>query len=226
MVLYTRFCKNMAEFNLLRSIPKGKRNVAARASAKTAEHIRISREYGQMYFDGPREYGYGGFSYDGRWKSVAKEIVSHFRLRPGDRVLDVGCAKGFLVKDLLALGIDAFGVDISDYALMHCEPEVIGRLHLGSANSLPFPAGSFAAVVSINTIHNLPRDLCLAALVSIERLAPGKGFVQVDSYLNADQKAIFESWVLTAMYYDYPAGWQQLFLEAGYTGDWFWTIVD
>jgi len=216
----------MAEINLLQSIPKGKRNVAARANAKTAEHIRVSREYGQMYFDGPREYGYGGFYYDGRWKAVAREIVSHFRLRPGDRVLDVGCAKGFLVKDLLALGIDAFGLDISNYALMHCEPEVIGRLHLGSANSLPFPDGSFAAVVSINTIHNLPRDLCLAALASMERLAPGKGFVAVDSYLNSDQKATFESWVLTAMYHDYPTGWQQLFLEAGYTGDWFWTIVD
>lgn len=97
----------MAEINLLRSIPKGKRNIAARADAKTAEHIRISREYGQLYFDGPREYGYGGFHYDGRWKSVAKDVISHFSLRPGDRLLDVGCAKGFLVKDLLALGIDA-----------------------------------------------------------------------------------------------------------------------
>ena len=217
---------HMLEINLLRSIPKGKRNIAARASAKSAEHIRISREYGQMYFDGPREYGYGGFHYDGRWKSVAKDIVAHFGLSPGDRVLDVGCAKGFLVKDLLALGIDAFGVDISSYALLHCESEVIGRLHLGSADRLIFPDGSFDAVISINTIHNLPRDRCLAALSSIERLAPGKGFVQVDSYLNADQKAIFESWVLTAMYHDYPEGWQQLFLESGYKGDWFWTIVD
>ena len=170
----------MAEINLLKSIPKGKRNIAARASAKSAEHIRISREYGQMYFDGPREYGYGGFHYDGRWKSVAKDIVAHFSLSPGDRVLDVGCAKGFLVKDLLALGIDAFGVDISSYALLHCEPEVTGRLHLGSADRLIFPDGSFDAVISINTIHNLPRDRCLAALASIGRLAPGKGFVQVD----------------------------------------------
>ena len=98
----------MAEFDLLKSLPRGKRNVKARETAKTEEHIRISREYGEMYFDGPREYGYGGYRYDGRWQPVARDIVHHFGLKPGDRVLDVGCAKGFLLKDLLALGIDAY----------------------------------------------------------------------------------------------------------------------
>jgi ubiquinone/menaquinone biosynthesis C-methylase UbiE len=217
----------MAEINLLRSLPKPKpRNIAARADAKTPEHIRISREYGEMYFDGPREYGYGGFRYDGRWRSVARDIVDHFGLKPGDRLLDVGCATGFLVKDLLELGIDAYGIDVSHYALMHCEPEVVGRLHLGSADALPFPDRSFAAVTSINTAHNLPYDRCVIAIREMERLAPGKGYVQVDSYRTPEQKALFESWVLTAMYHDYPAGWERLFAEAGYTGDWNWTIVE
>jgi ubiquinone/menaquinone biosynthesis C-methylase UbiE len=216
----------MAEINLLRSLPKGSRNVKARESAKTEEHIRISREYGEMYFDGPREYGYGGYRYDGRWIPVAKDIITHFDLKPGDRLLDVGCAKGFLVKDLLALGIDAFGIDISEYALMHCEPEVVGRLHLGSADHLPFPDQSFAAVICINTVHNLTYNRCVTAVREIERLAPGKGFIQVDSYRTQEQKDIFESWVLTALYHDYPEGWQRLFQEAGYTGDWYWTIIE
>ncbi len=216
----------MAEIELLKALPKGKRNVKARESAKTEEHIRLSREYGKMYFDGPREYGYGGYHYDGRWQPVAKDIVNHFRLKPGDRVLDIGCAKGFLVKDLLSLGIDAYGLDISQYALRHCEPEVIGRLHLGSADSLPFPDHSFAAVLSINTLHNLSRDRCKIALEEIQRLAPGKTFVQVDSYHTPEQKKIFESWVLTAKFYDYPEGWKTLFKEAGYTGNWYWTIIE
>lgn len=97
----------MSEVNLLSSLPKGKRNLNARATAKSAEHVAISREYGQMYFDGPREYGYGGYRYDGRWVPVARDVVAHFGLKPGDRVLDVGSAKGFLVKDLVGQGIDA-----------------------------------------------------------------------------------------------------------------------
>lgn len=216
----------MSEIDLLRSLPKGKRNVKARETAKTEEHIRISREYGQMYFDGPREYGYGGYRYDGRWQPVASDIVRHFGLKPGDRVLDVGCAKGFLVKDLLALGIDAYGVDVSRYALMQCEPEVVGRLQLGSADSLPFPDRSFAAVLSLNTIHNLSRDRCKVALQEIERLAPGKGFVQVDSYRTQEQKKVFESWVLTAEFHDYPEGWIALFNDAGYTSNYYWTILE
>ena len=216
----------MSEIDLLRSLPKGKRNVEAREMAKTKEHIRISKHFGQMYFDGPREYGYGGYSYDGRWQPVAKDIVDHFGLKAGDRVLDIGCAKGFLVKDLIALGIDAYGVDVSRYALMHCEPEVVGRLQLGSAHSLPFPDRSFDAVLSINTIHNLSRARCKLALQEIERLAPGKGFVQVDSYLSVEQKRLFEAWVLTASFHDYPENWISLFLEAGFTGNYCWTIVE
>jgi SAM-dependent methyltransferase len=215
----------MAEVELLRALPKGKRNVTARETAKTDEHIRVSREYGEIYFDGPREYGYGGYGYDGRWVPVAKDIVEHFSLKPGDRVLDVGCAKGFLVKDLLALGIDVYGVDVSDYALMNCEPEVIGRLHIGSADNMPFPDNSFQAVLSLNTVHNLPRDRCIKAVAEIERLSPGKSFIQVDSYHTPEQKEIFESWVLTAEFYGYPDEWLDLFKEAGYTGDHNWTII-
>ena len=108
----------MSEVNLLRALPVSKRNVMARAAAKTPEHVRFARKFGELYFDGPREYGYGGYQYDGRWKPVALDIISHFGLTTGSRVLDIGCAKGFLVKDLVNLGMDAFGIDISEYAVL------------------------------------------------------------------------------------------------------------
>lgn len=218
----------MAEVNLLSKLPRGKRNVNARAEAKTQEIIDISRQYGELYFDGPRKYGYGGYRYDGRWVPVAQDVIAHFKLKPGDRVLDVGAGKGFLVKDLLGAmpGLEAFGLDISEYALMHCEPEAVGRLHLGSAVKLPFPDNSFQAVLSLNTIHNLERADLITALREIERLAPGRAFVQVDSYRTPEQKAVFEEWVLTAKFHDYPDGWVSLFKEAGYTGDYYWTIIE
>lgn len=218
----------MAEVNLLSKLPRGKRNVSARSTAKTEEHIRISREYGEAYFDGPREYGYGGYRYDGRWIPVAEDMVRHFDLKPGDRVLDVGCAKGFLVKDLMKVqpGLEAFGIDVSRYALMRCEAEAIGRLHLGSADDLPFPDGSFKAAISLNTIHNLDRAGCIRALRELQRVSGGRAFVQVDSYRTPEQKAVFEDWVLTAQWHDYPQGWIELFREAGYEGDYYWTIIE
>ena len=219
----------MAEINLLRSLPRPKRNLEQRQSAQTAENIAIAREYGQAYFDGPRDVGYGGYRYDGRWIPVAADIVAHFGLKPGDRVLDVGCAKGFLVKDLMIAcpGLEVFGLDISHYALMHCERETVGRLHLGSADNLPFPDNSFDAVISLNTIHNFDRNDVITCLKEINRVSKhNKNFVQVDSYRTPEQRALFMSWVLTARYHDYPDGWLAAFAEADYTGDYYWTIIE
>lgn len=218
----------MREVNLLASLPKTKRNIQKREQAQTPENIAISRLYGESYFDGPREVGYGGYRYDGRWLPVARDIITHFGLKGGGRILDVGCAKGFLVKDLMTAcpGLEAFGLDISEYALTHCPPEVAGRLHLGNCMKLPFPDNSFDAVISLNTIHNLERQDAITAIREIQRLAPGQGFIQVDSYRTPVEKELFESWVLTAKFHDYPEGWIRLFKEAGYTGDYFWTIVE
>jgi ubiquinone/menaquinone biosynthesis C-methylase UbiE len=218
----------MAEVDLLRALPRTKRNVQKRAEAKDSMVVAVAKQYGEMYWDGPREYGYGGYRYDGRWRPVARDIIAHFELKPGMRVLDVGCGKGFLVKDLMLAcpGLEAFGLDISLYALMHCERDVVGRLHLGSADNLPFPDGSFDCVLSLNTIHNLSRPRAVKAMQEIQRLSRGRAFVQVDSYHTPEQKEIFESWVLTAEFHDYPQGWIELFREAGYTGDYFWTIIE
>ena len=217
-----------AELDLLNALPRSKRNVQKRKDGKKLEVVATAKQFGQMYFDGPREYGYGGYRYDGRWVPVARDIVSHFGLKAGMRVLDVGCAKGFLVKDLMAVctGLEVFGLDVSHYALMNCEPEVIGRLHLGSAEAIPFPDNSFDCVLSVNTVHNFPRERAVTVMKEIQRLSGGKAFVQVDSYHTREQKKLFEDWVLTAEFHDYPDAWVKLFAEAGYTGDYYWTIVE
>lgn len=213
------------EIDLLRSIPRPKRNLSQRSESRTPEIIIESKKYGQQYFDGPRDYGYGGYRYDGRWKSVAADIIEHFGLTRGSRVLDVGAAKGFLVKELLDLGMDAYGVDVSEYAAMNCHPEVVGRIHVASADHLCFPSKSFSAVLAIDVIHNLPRDRAAVALKEIQRLSDGRAYVRVDSYRTPEEKRVFEGWVLTAEYHGYPRDWLELFGEAGYSGDYSWTII-
>ena len=131
----------MAEIELLRSFPNRIATSRRAQVPRIPDVIAKSKEFGELYFDGPRDYGYGGYRYDGRWVPVARDMIKHFGLKPGDRVLDVGCAKGFLVKDFMKAcpGLEAFGLDISEYALMNCEPEVVGRLHLGNATNCRFP---------------------------------------------------------------------------------------
>ena len=218
----------MSEINLLQSLPESNRDILARSRGKNVDVIQTAKRFGFDYFDGDRKFGYGGYFYDGRWLPVAQQIISHYKLESGMRFLDIGCAKGFLIKDLIRQcpGLEVFGLDISEYALLNCEPEVLGRLHLGSADKLPFPSKSFDLVLSINTLHNLKNERVIKALKEIERVSKNNSFIQVDSYFTQAQKEKFESWVLTAEFHDFPEGWLNLFQKAGYTGDYFWTVVD
>jgi ubiquinone/menaquinone biosynthesis C-methylase UbiE len=217
----------MTLVNLLGTLPKAMRDVAARRANKEVNRA-LALKFDVEYFDGTREQGYGGYRYDGRWVAVARRIVEHFKLKPGDRVLDIGCAKGFLVHDLATVvpGIEVYGLDISSYALGHAHPGARGRLVRGTCERLPFPDGAFAAALAFNTVHNLERDGCLRALREIERVAPGRGFVQVDAYRSEAELDAFLDWMLTARTYLPPAGWRELFAEAGYTGNYYWTILE
>jgi ubiquinone/menaquinone biosynthesis C-methylase UbiE len=215
------------EFDLLGAMPKCVRNVGARREGKE-ENRRLALQFGREYFDGAREQGYGGYRYDGRWVAVAKRAIAHWKLKPGDRVLDVGCAKGFFVKDLRdALpGLDVTGLDVSDYAIEHAHPDAKPYLRKGSCDNLPFADNSFAAVFAINSIHNLDRNGCRKALREVERVCPGRGFVQVDAYRTETEREVFLDWMLTAKCFDTPQGWRQLFAQAGYTGYYWWTILE
>jgi SAM-dependent methyltransferase len=215
------------EVNLLDAYPRSKRPIAEREAAVPLQRA-VAREFGREYFDGDRSQGYGGYHYDGRWVAVASRMRDFYGLRAGDRVLDDGCAKGFLLHDLKQVvpGIEVVGVDISPYAIAHAMPDVRPYLVVAAATKLPFPDRSFDAVIAINTIHNLERDDCREALREIERVSRRFKYIQVDSWLNPEQKRKFERWQLTALTYFEPAGWRQLFEEAGYTGDYYWTITE
>src|SRR3989338_2656617 len=83
-----------------------------------AEAIKIAKRYGHEYWDGDRKFGYGGYKYDGRWRTVAQQICDYYGIQPGSKILDVGCGKGFLLYEMTQFvpGVEIYGIDISDYA--------------------------------------------------------------------------------------------------------------
>jgi len=217
----------MIKINLLKSLPKSKRKVKSRFSKKTEKKIKISRKYDFDYFDGSRDYGYGGYYYDGRWVSVAKDIIKFFKLKKNDKILDVGCAKGFLLYDLFNQGMDVYGLDVSKYAKNKSIIPIKKKINIGDAKNLPYPDNFFDAAVSINTIHNLEKNDCINAIKELNRVVKNKKkiYIQVDSYTNKLQKKIFEEWVLTAKFHDFTYNWIKLFKECNYKGSYNWTII-
>jgi predicted TPR repeat methyltransferase len=60
---------------------------------------------------------------------LAYAVCNHLKLSFGDRVLEYGCAHGYLVRALRDFGINAFGVDISRYAIASAPKEVESYVH-------------------------------------------------------------------------------------------------
>ena len=213
------------EMDLLEHYPKAKRNVLERGASKTEEDRALARLFGKDFFDGERRHGYGGFAYHPRfWKPVIPTLQKTYGLFSGSSLLDVGCAKGFMLYDLRELipGIQVQGVDVSEYAIEHSKEEVKPFLRVADARKLPFPDKSFDVVISINTVHNLEGDDLKQALLEIERVARGKSFITVDAYRTDEEKELMYAWNLTAKTILHVEEWKQLFDAVGYTGDYYW----
>jgi SAM-dependent methyltransferase len=217
----------MREVDLLDRYPRVKRNIEAREAAVPAQR-EIARRFGREYFDGDRGQGYGGYRYDGRWGPIAERMRDYYGLKPGDRVLDVGCAKGFLLHDFRQVvpGIETAGLDVSPYAIEHAMDDVRPFCVVGTADALPYADHTFDLVVSINTVHNLELSRCGTAIREMERVSRRGKYLQVDSYRTPEEREKFERWVLTAVTHFDPDGWRAVLREAGYTGECYWTITE
>ena len=129
------------EIDLLENYPRTKRNVEERGTTKTENVRRVARQFGKEFFDGDRKYGYGGFKYFSRfWQPVIPTFQKHFGLTGRSSLLDVGCAKGFMLHDLVELipGITVSGVDVSDYAIAHAMDDIKSKVQVADANDLLF----------------------------------------------------------------------------------------
>jgi SAM-dependent methyltransferase len=217
----------MREIDLLDRYPRVRRNIAAREAAKPHQR-EIARQFGREYFDGDRGQGYGGYRYDGRWVAIAERMRDFYRLKTGDVILDIGCAKGFLLHDFRQVipGVRVAGLDLSSYAIEDAMPDVKPCLVVGSADALPYPDGAFDLVISINTVHNLELGRCVQAIGEMERVGRRFKYLQVDSYRNEEEHEKFERWQLTALTHFDPDGWRTVLRQAGYAGDYSWTITE
>ena len=89
------------------------------------------KEYNISYFDGAKARYKHNAGYDRYerwyrnegpnsrgefWKDYAHTLFKEHKLK-NKKVLEIGCAKGFVVEDLRSLGVDAHGLDVSSYAI-------------------------------------------------------------------------------------------------------------
>jgi hypothetical protein len=94
-----------------------------------------------------------------------------WRFLPVQRTLDIGCAFGFFVEAERELGLDARGVDVSQYALDHAAFGARGHVRYGNLlHRLPYGRGAFEGVSLFETLEHLPPEVVPRALREVRRM--------------------------------------------------------
>lgn len=214
----------MPEIDFLSKLHRGtKRDYLHRVlNVNRAECARIMKRWDFDYWDGSRDTGFGGYVYDGRWRAVAEDMVKHYDLRPGMRILDVGCGRAHLLYEFTQVvpGIEVAGIDISGYGIETAKEEVRPFLQVGHANSLPWPDGHFDFVLSLNVLHNLEVFDLYSALQEMQRVGKTeKKYIVVESWRSEEEKANMVYWAIPCECFYSPQAWKWMFDHAGYKGD-------
>ena len=212
------------EVNFLKYLPKKKKPLKKRKKVSEIDRIKTWK-LDFHYFDGTREQGYGGYRYDGRWRSLALAMIRHYKLNNNSKILEIGCAKGYLIKEFKNLlpQSEIYGVDISEYAISNAHKIIKKNLIIANANSLPFKKKFFDLTISINSLHNI-LDLkeIKKSFAEIKRVSKKDMFVSLGTYENEREKKILDEWAVLATTYMSKKNWLKFFNRIKYNGDYDW----
>lgn len=208
---------------MMKNYPKTNRDDSILRSQKASrDQIVLAKEFGFEYFDGPREMGLGGYTYNPKFfKPVVMDFYSHYELSDTSSILDIGCAKGFMLNDFFELNplLNLRGVDISTYCMDNAMPSVRSRMSIASCDDLPFEDSTFDLVISIATIHNLNIIGVQKSLEEIVRVTRKNAFIKVNGYRTDEERRRLEGWNLVAETILHADEWNELFKKTGYIYD-------
>lgn len=217
----------MREFDPMTSYPPPKKPRIVSRNLRTIQN-RIRACYrGKEFYDGDRNDGFGGYVYDGRWKSVAEDMLAAYDLdRNGPiRILHIGCDKGFLLYEFSKLCPNAVlrGTEVSSYPIETSMAEIREHIQLAPFTELPFDDHSFDLVIAIGPVYTLNLRDAISCLTEIERVGTGKSFITLGSYTNEEEYWLFRDWSLLGTQILKPEEWRALMEHAGYSGDYKFT---
>jgi len=100
--------------------------------------------------------------------------------RPGDRVLDLGCAAGAITHYLSTFGCEVTGIDLEPLAVMKARGLFPGlRFEIANAGDLRFAAGSFDKAVAADFVEHVDEDTFLRVCGEVRRVLVPRGIFAI-----------------------------------------------
>lgn len=186
----------------------------------------IAWELEKEYYDGDRNNGYGGFSYDGRWLKLLPAFIKRYKLNNNSKILDLGCKKGFIMKDLKILlpGAKIYGIEDHKYPIINAEGEIKKNIIYSNYYNIPFKKNYFDLVIGFSSIYKYNFQDVVKTIKEINRVSK-KSFFTIASYSNKKEREIFEKWTLLGTTILSKKEWLELFKFLKYEGDYYFTTA-
>ncbi len=196
---------------------------------KDVSHDMFSDDYinfGYDYFDNKDYFvGYHGYKYDGRFKETAEKIVEHYGLEKGSKVLELGCAKGYLLIEFHKLKMDVYGVDISKYAVDNAHSDIKDRLKIGRLADMNFKENYFDLVLSKELLPHLKMDELLQVLKETKRISKDNIFHMIQCGRNEKELELMKKWDHTHQILMTPTKWVEFFNQNNYNCDYQFKVL-
>lgn len=203
-----------------------KKNKVNRVVKRKLKNRLIAWELEKDYYDGDRNNGYGGFSYDGRWLKLLPNFIKRYKLDNNSKILDLGCKKGFIMKDLKTLlpGAKVYGIEDHKYPIKNAEKEIKKNIIFSNYYEVPFKKNYFDLVIGFSSIYKYNFHDVVKTIREINRVSR-KSFLTVASYSNKKEKEIFDKWTLLGTTILSKKEWIELFRLLKYKGDYYFTTA-
>lgn len=209
--------------NFWKYYPKSNRKNISTLRIKVTKKLRKKlQKFPKEYFDGKRAHGYGGYYYNPKFfRRIVKSMIKKYKLNNKSRILDIGCAKGFMMYDFKKTlpNCEIRGIDISQYCKTKAMKKIKKFINVGTCEKLPYPDKYFDLVVSISTIHNVTKNGIIRSLKEIVRVAKKESFIRIKAYKNLKEKKKIDDWNIVAKSNLSQNKWLELFKKTKYYGD-------
>lgn len=211
----------MKEYNLLSDYSQTKVKRFVGKGIRNIEHRIIASERGNLFFDGDRNFGYGGLKYDGRWSGVAKKIIKKFDLKDNSKILQLASEKGFLIHEIKKINpkINVSGFETSKYAVSKTIKPVKKLIKkFTSFSDLSLIHSKFDCIIALGVVYIHTLSDAIQLLKNIQRLSKGKSFITLASYETEKDYWLFKDWTVLGSLLYKKEEWKKIMKYAGYKG--------